>query len=417
MRVTACLTNRPAARRATFILNAGFNVRIMHRGDRKPLRYALRDDNIRGATVGEGLIYVARDSIRPDEPLCVEYLGAFPVYAVDSGAFAFTDSKGFIAFNGRTLRAAEQTKWYPIPYDSAAGPQAYEAMTYDIDVRCDDCRGIYLNGSTPQAGPWARFRSAVPVSLLLFAGEITWSSVGSTVAINSPLPDRSLRTISTMVDSIGGYYARFIGIPYGQPIVFLTHRIIENNPRRRWGFVTYPTAAFSGDGLAALLGDDGSIAPFAWGYLGHEMAHYYFGTLAHPTGLLWGLTEAFAEYLGLKVVRRELGDSAFRERIAPYLAHWAQDSTSIPLDSVVSASEISGQYLYELGPVALLTLETLVGERTMGGFLRTMVSQPNPRWDYTLMRDTALRSGVSTAAWSQFEDRCVRRTARTRCGR
>ena len=129
-------------------------------------------------------------------------------------------------------------------------------MTYDLDVRCDDCRGIYVNGSVPQSGPRARFRSTDPVSLLLFAGEITWSTVGSTVVINSPLPERSVRTISTMVDSIGAYFARFIGLAYGKPIVFLTHSIIENNPRRRWGFVTYPTIAFSGvrrnDGVVKL---------------------------------------------------------------------------------------------------------------------------------------------------------------------
>jgi hypothetical protein len=415
MRVAACLTNRPAARRVTFILNAGFNVRIMHRGDRKPLRYLLRDDNIRATTVGEGLTYVLRDSVRPEVPLCVEYVGAFPVFAIDSGAFAFTDYKGFIAFNGKTVRAAEQTKWYPIPYDSTLGPQAFEAMTYDVEIRCDDCRGIYVNGSTPQPGPRALFHSAVPVSLLLFAGEITWNSVGSTVVINSPLPERSVRAISTMVDSIGAYYARFIGIAYGQPIVFLTHRVIENNPRRRWGFVTYPTVAFSGDGLAGLLGEDGRIAPFAWSYLGHEMAHYYFGALSHPTGPLAGLTESFAEYLSLKIVRRQLGDSAVRDRIAPFLAHWAQDSTSVPLDSVVSAGELSDRYLYEFAPVALLTLDRLVGERTMSAFLRAMVSQPSPLWDYTLLRETALRSGVSARIWSQFEDRCVHREARRRC--
>jgi hypothetical protein len=417
MRVAACLTNRPPTRRAALILNAGFNVRIMHRGDGKPLRYVLRDDNVKSTTIGEGLIYTVRDSIGPDKPLCVEYVGGFPVFAIDSGAFAFTDYKGFIAFNGRTVRAAEQTKWYPIPYDSTLGPRAFEAVTYDLDVRCDDCRGIYVNGSAPQRGPRATFRSTDPVSLLLFAGEITWTTVGFTVVINNPLPERAVRTISTMVDSIGAYYARFIGVPYGKPIVFLTHRIIENNPRRRWGFVTYPTIAFSGDGLAGLLTDDGQIAPFAWGYMGHEMAHYYFGTLSHPAGPLNGLTESFAEYLALKLVRRQLGDSAFKERIRPYLADWMQDSTSAPLDSVVSATEVSERYLYEFGPIALLTLDAMVGERTMSAFLRALVSQPSPRWDYAALRAAALKSGVSLGTWTQFEEQCVHREARVSCGR
>ncbi len=417
MRVAACLTNRPAARRPTFILNAGFNVRIVHRGDGKPLRYLLRDDNIEATTIGEGLTYTARDSIGPNQPLCVEYVGAFPVFAIDSGAFAFTDYKGFIAFNGKTVRAAEQTKWYPIPYDSVLGPRAFEAMTYDLDVRCDDCRGIYVNGSVPQSGPRARFRSTDPVSLLLFAGEITWSTVGSTVVINSPLPERSVRTISTMVDSIGAYFARFIGLAYGKPIVFLTHSIIENNPRRRWGFVTYPTIAFSGDGLAGLLTDDAQVAPFAWGYMGHEMAHYYFGTLSHPGGPLNGLTESFAEYLALKLVRRQLGDSAFRARITPYLADWMQDSASVALDSVVSATEVSDKYLYEFGPIALLTLDAMVGERTMSAFLRSLLSQASPRWDYAVLREAALKSGVSSGTWSRFEEQCVQREARKRCGR
>jgi hypothetical protein len=50
---------------------------------------------------------------------------------------SFIDFKGIIAFNGKTLRAAEQSKWYPVLYD-AANDRLIEAYTYSITVNINN---------------------------------------------------------------------------------------------------------------------------------------------------------------------------------------------------------------------------------------------------------------------------------------
>jgi hypothetical protein len=56
-------------------------LREVHKGIRegrdshlgRPLRYILRDDNARFATVGEGLVYTMRDTLAASDSLCVDY--------------------------------------------------------------------------------------------------------------------------------------------------------------------------------------------------------------------------------------------------------------------------------------------------------------------------------------------------------
>jgi hypothetical protein len=74
-----------------------------------------------GRMIGEGLLYTVVEPPEEIESLCVRYTGAYPVYRVDEGEGSTHDFKGVIAFNGRTLRATEQSKWYPVLYDPSTG--------------------------------------------------------------------------------------------------------------------------------------------------------------------------------------------------------------------------------------------------------------------------------------------------------
>lgn len=404
----ACLTDRPAQRRATLILNAGLNVRAIHSGDGRARRYLLRDDNVRAATVGEALVYTLRDTLAPSDSLCIDYVGMFPVYDGVGRNFAAADYKGFIAFNGRTVRAAEQSKWYPMLYDSTLGPRAHEAVRYRATVVCADCESVYMNGDTPKAGPSAAFASSEPVSMLLFAGSYNWQAFDGSFFLNATLSDGDMATIVSVVDSVKHYLAGFVGVPYGQPIVFINHSIIENNQRRQWGFVTYPTIAFSNDGLKLFVNDTtGRATDFTWGYLGHEMAHYYFGTLLHPAGPLGSLMESMAEYHALTVVRHFQGDSAFHERLAPYVRRLRGDTAGVRLDAIRDAAQVTDAYWYELVPAMLVGLEAIVGAPAMRAFIGTLVRRRDSDWNYDLLRAAALESGISAEAWSRFEQRCV----------
>jgi hypothetical protein len=406
----ACLTRLPAHRRYAFILHRGLNIKSIRNGAGRLLRYQGYEN---GRFVGEGVVYTVMDSVAATDSLCIEYGGAYPVYAVDRQDFSTQDYKGFIAFNGRTVRAAEQSKWYPILYDAARGARAYEAVTYDGTVRCPDCKAIYVNGDEPRAGPEAQFRSPRAVALLLFAGDFDTKRQGGLTLLNATryqVAPRSLERLAAVVDSIRAYYERWLSVPYGQPLVFLQHTITEDNARRRWGFVTYPTIAFSNDGFAGFVNDTtGAIAPFVWPYLGHEMAHYYFGTLIPGQGpYYWFLIESLAEYLGLQTLRQFQGDSAFRARIGPYARRALADTTSVSFDRITSADQLHDRYRYEYAPLLLVALEESIGAQAMRTLLGALLGEPGRAWDYAQLRAAALAAGVPAAAWQEFEERCVR---------
>ena len=406
----ACVSRLPPMRRYEFILHRGLNIRSIRDETGKMLRYEGYEG---GRFVGEGVVYTVVDSVASAGSLCVEYMGAFPVYAVESGDFNTHDYKGFIAFNGRTVRAAEQSKWYPILYDSVRGTRAYEAVTYQATVQCSECARIYLNGDAPRDGSTAEFASSRPVQLLLFAGDFTVDRLPGLTVLNATqydVPRQSVERLAAVVDSIRGFYEQWLGIPYGQPLVFLQHTIIENSPKRRWGFVTYPTIALSNDGVAAFVdADHGAVASFVWPYLGHEMAHYYFGTLNTGQGpYFWFLVESLAEYLALQTVRQFQGDSAFDARLAEYSRNASTDTLSVPFDQISRPEQIHDRYRYQYGPLLMVALEERVGIDAMRGLLGAMVQRPEQVWDYVAIRNTMIDAGVSAAAWQEFEESCIR---------
>lgn len=405
----ACLSRLPELHRYEFVLHRGLNIKSIQNGAGTLLRYT---GDFGGRFIGEGVRYTVVDSVAPTDSLCVEYVGAFPVYAVDRGDFSIGDNKGRIAFNGRTVRASEQSKWYPILYDSTHGTRAHEAVTYRASVVCTDCRDIYLNGDQPKAGPEAEFRSDRPVPMLLFAGDFHTDRLPGLTVINATpheLSPRSLELLAGVVDSVRVYYETWLDAPYGAPLVFVQHTITENNPERHWGFVTYPTIAFSNEGFAAFVdASAGVVAPLLWPYLGHEIAHYYFGTIVRGRGpYSWFLVESLAEYLGLRIVRHYQGDSEFRDRIATYAEHALADTTSVPFHLITAADQIHERYRYEYAPLLLVALEDAAGDEAMRGLIRSILRQPDRPWDYQAFREAALAAGVSQTTWQDFEARCV----------
>jgi len=112
------------------LLNKGFNIKAIKDSANQTLKYS---GFYGGAMRGEGLTYAPlyKDStlINPVK-LHITYTGAFPIY---TDTLNFIDFKGLIAFNGKTMRATDQSKWYPIIYDIKNDRQI-EQMTFDIQL-------------------------------------------------------------------------------------------------------------------------------------------------------------------------------------------------------------------------------------------------------------------------------------------
>lgn len=403
-----CVSKLPAQDSVHFLLNRGLNIKSIRDAHGRRLRYA---GYFGGSIVGEGLQYTVRDSADSSRTLCISYTGAFPVYDVRAGDFNTYDFKGAIAFNGRTLRAAEQAKWYPVMWDPKAD-RSHENVTYHLRVRCPACATIYVNGSPPRPGPEAEFRSAEPQGALLFAGDYAARQVGGALYLNSDIAPEAARALSGAVGNIGRFYERFLAVPYGDTIVFLEHQPLERyEGPRSWAFVTWPTVAFAGARISDFVETAAGpprLKPWVWGFLAHEMAHFYFTQGSGPYKQFFG--ESVAEYLALRATRRFVGDTAYHARLKAYHQEVVKGPAPLPLDRLAERpSAADDRYRYRYGPLLLVALEREVGAQRMGRLLHAILTAPaGEAREYALLRRAALEAGVPGAVWQRWEARCVR---------
>jgi hypothetical protein len=411
-----CLSGLPELSSYTFVLNKGLNIHSIRDAAGKALGYDGYED---GKMVGEGLLYTLQDSLPAPRTLCVRYTGAFPVY---DGTFNLFDFKGYIAFNGKTLRAAEQSKWYPILYDPAS-ERLSERVSYRLRVRCPACASVYVNGSRPGhpagAGSEVELTAASPYALLLLAGDFTFREMDGTLFLNSDISETAARQLGAGIATIQRFYEGYLSIPYGGKLVLMEHRPVrEMKPKSGWAFVTYPTFAFAGIRLGDMVDPkSGELTTEALGFIGHEAGHYYFGSLLEPAGPYhWFFLESMAEFLSLKLVENVAGEEAYRKRVAELVENLAGASSLTPLDRVDEKTSLDESWRYLYGPLLLVALEREIGKEKMGSLLAAVVTAPATEVrDYAMLRRTALRLGVPEAAWQRFEQGCVRAEAQAAC--
>lgn len=407
-----CLSNLPAQDTLRFLLHKGLNVRHVRTPAGGPLASS---GHIGLQPVGVALQYTV--AAPETDALCVAYTGAYPVYTDQSAPL---DASEFIAFNGRTVRAPSGTAWYPTLYDPASDRQFGE-VTYDLDVQCDGCAGVYMNGAPPQPGPVARLVSDQPRDLLLYAGEVEAREVAGTLFLNSDITEGDARTLGRKVDEVKRYYEDALGLPYGDTVVFMEFEPVEYfPPERNWAFVVWPTLAWANVDLGAFARalDDDQPAPWIWATLGHEMAHYYFGTLVSPVGpYAQFFKESIPEYLAYGMIRRAVGEEALRNRVRAHFQEVLNGPDLTPLDQITPEKPVGGnRYRYRYGPLLLLALEREVGEDRMHRLITALLTSPDgARLDYGSLRAAARAAGVPDDTWRRYEEACVRPSARESC--
>lgn len=393
------LSRLPPLANARLWLHTGLNVEAFR--DSTGRRILAQRRTYAPDTTEEAWQYQLLDAHNQPRPLprCLRlrYAGAFPVQADSSQYPDRGDDKGRLAFNGTTVRATEQTAWYPVLYNRALD-QEISAYTYDLEVSCADCQTLYLNGSAPAAGPVQRLVSTTPVALVLFAGNYPVQRFAGGWLLNSTLTTGQAATFGGFVDRVRGYYERQLGLPYRQELAFLNSTPVSR--RDGWLFVTFPTIAtvgwhqdvstlFRGETLA-----DSALLP----YLSHEFGHYYFGTLLQPNAALRNFfLEGTTEYLALKATQRQLGPKPYREKLAEYRRRLLRHGDFKALGAIGQASELDDAYRYVAVPLQLLALEQLVGEKPIWRWLRAVVQAAPPRTDYAFLLASLRQSGLREA--------------------
>lgn len=399
-----CVSNLPNASKGSFVLNAGLNVARVTDGDGRPAGF---DGWYDPGVDGEARIYTLAE---PAAMLCVQYVGAFPLYPKHD---APTDFKGLMAFNGDSARFTEQSAWLPQAFDPKARVRSSESR-YDLQVDCSGCRFLYLNGSPAIEGAQGRFRSDNARPILLFGGSGPITRTAQVTILNESLPPAKVEALSSTVQKIADVHSRYMGVPLVDRPTFLRMVTLNQIERDRegseWGFATWPTIAMSGSvgNVADSLLADGDNAERRVQYIAHEMGHYYFGTLNRPQSpYFWVLLESSAEFLSIKALREISGDAAADRYIARLQS--AIDTQEKPLpafDAIDGSSDLGEMYRYVYAPLLLLSLEKQVGEAKMQAFMRGLLAAPSPR-SWAELQTIALKAGIDTKAWEHWRASCV----------
>jgi len=309
-------SNLPKLKNYSIWLNTGLNLRYFRDGEDKfnygNIKYYDEEKS------SEAFQYYFPDKDNKDrflpEKFKINYVGKFPVISDTLKASNRGDWKGNIAFNGKSIRASEQTAWYPILYDIENDVELNK-VTYDIKINCIDCESIYLNGSSPIKGKTVNFKSDKPISMMLFAGIFDFTKNNHTYFINTELNSEQEKVLGSWTDKIVNFYENKFKIPYENSVTYLYTTPISK--KNAWMFVTYPTIVIIGQEKYNVksyfapntnkLKDNSNIEYFA-----HELGHYYFGTVIVPNSeLRWVFLEGLTEYLALQTVKEVLGEESY----------------------------------------------------------------------------------------------------------
>lgn len=420
LRGDVCLSRLPSQQTYSFLLNRGLNIReVRDAASGHPLDFEGYYDAV---GVGDATRYTITSSIGA-EGFCVRYLGAFPVYDVDNGERSVNDWKGQITFDGRTVRAAEQTRFYPVVEDPVGGAPL-EDVSYRLDVSCAECTSLYVSGSTPTAGPQATFVSDLPRPLLLYAGTFPFETVKGVHFVGADVSPEDAALVQAGMQTIAEAHEAYLGVPYADGPVFLSFAAVSRERqlgRSSWAFVTWPTVAMDGRVPFSVLMDSTRgrrvFSPDKVDWMSHEMAHYYFGTRYAPRGpLQWFLLESVAEFMSLKALRVLRGDSTYAAMLRSHYEDAVAGGLVVPLDSVREAEWIGGNYRYHLGPLLLVALESYVGEEIVRDVLAGLVTEPpTAEMDYAGFRARLRMAGAAEEALSRFEAACLVRSAEAGC--
>jgi hypothetical protein len=412
-----CISGNVAAGAENFVLNRGLNIR-----------------SVTDAATGELIEFDRADTPRSNDAMkyeldhpvsaagfCVDYVGAFPVYHVDAGEGGASDWKGLIAFDGRSVRATDQTRFYPVVVDTKSGAEI-DSMRYSVRVRCNGCRTIYMNGSAPAPGPVAQLASALPRQLFLYAGNFPARTLAGAHFVGVPVTTAEAKALSDDMRAIGLVHQDYLQFPFGDTASFLSFASVARSHKIGkiyFQFVVWPTIAMDGrvPFKTLLSPETGHMLPDSKRYLAHEAGHYYFGTLYQPHGpLRWFLLESTAEFLSMKYVRRTQGEEAFRKLWDDHVSDAVKLADLIPLDRVTDPEQIGDKYRYQLGPLLLFELERYVGAQTVRRALTDLVRErPSAETDYKLFADRLINAGARRKGLDAFARDCLVPQVGTNC--
>ncbi|WP_316735850.1 hypothetical protein [Pedobacter aquatilis] len=389
------VSNMPRLKNYFFRLNSGMNIRYIKNAEPNmlPLAYekSLKDTLSSGESsayyipswseFGKYLPYTVR----------FNYVGMYPVITDTSSV---SDWRGNIAFNGTSLRVdGLQSAWYPILYD-AKTDKRYEKVTYDLNINCNDCKVIYLNGNNPVNGTSAVLKSNSPQDITMFAGDFKSTVINDKYFLNSDADDVVLNDLEKELHSYQEYLQKKLNIPYKGKTVYIQTTPVSKNDS--WLFVSYPSIIKVGweDGMKSF--QDKNNRPYFLHYMAHELSHYYFGTVRSFNSEIGDMiSEGFAEFLAMRITRDFMGDSVYQENLKLKVRSM-RNLTPVPVGKILSKADYKNRelYSYYYSPLLFSAIEKEIGEYKMWKWMSLLLQLPTVKTNYIFFGKT-LREAVA----------------------
>lgn len=393
------LTNIPNLEDYRILLNKGMNIKYFKDSNNQLIDYEGHYD---GKIQGEGLEYKLNTEKKfLPENFKIVYKGAFPIYQNEFGAF---DYKGIIAFNGETLRATEQTKWYPVIYD-VLNDKLINSYTYDLNITIKGGSTVFVNGSAPRKEENAHFVSNKAYPLLLFAGNYDFIENNGNYILNTSVTNENSEKVFKNIELIKSNYSKKLGIEFTDNIYLINHRAI--NKRREgssWGFNTYPTFAFTNLNFDNMLNENGRFNNITFKYFGHEFGHNYFGNNVLSGRLSWFWLESFAEYLSYTITEDECGTDFLKEVLINQINSISEEDNFIPLTVIKNRDEIGEKYRYILAPLMLKCFEDNFGREKMNTTIKYLLEfAQKETLTLEIWKKSAIKSGIENEEFNKFE--------------
>jgi hypothetical protein len=310
------------------------------------------------------------------------------MYPVITDTTSVADWRGNIAFNGTTLRAdGIQSAWCPILYDIKTDSR-YEKVTYDLDVTCNDCNVIYVNGSQPISGTHAKVTSNTSQDLTMFVGDFRSVSINGSYFLNPDADDQQLTELEKTLHSYQNYLEKKLSIPYkGKPVYIQTTPVSKNNS---WLFASYPTIVKVGwdEGMKSFASKSNGTGFMQ--YMAHELAHYYFGTFRTFNSELGDMiSEGFAEFLALHITRTLISDSLYREKLQSKVRAM-RNLNPTPIAKVRSKTDYNNRelYVYYYAPLIFSAIEREIGDEKMWEWIKALLQSPAVMTNYIFLEQT-----------------------------
>ena len=405
IKCTFTLSKIPKIERYSILLNKGMNITYFKDAKGQLIDYNGYYD---GTMEGEAIAYTLGSSASSPKKIpstfFIDYVGAFPVYKNEYNSFDF---KGNIAINEKTLRAAEQTKWYPVLYDKK-NDKVIHSYTYDLHIKTKDSNTVFINGSAPRNGTEMQLRSTKAHPLLLFMGDYNYISYKGDYILNSDISEETSKFIFKNIEKIKNYYATRLEMAFTDHIYILNHESVNKRKKgSSWGFNTYPTFAFTGLNFKDLVSEKNRFSEGTLKFFGHEFGHNYFGNNVMSGPLSWFWSESFAEYLSFGVAI-DLGSESFLKDVLLYHANVVKEGTFIPLSKIKMKNEVGEKYRYSLGALLLQCFEDAFGKKHMNAMIKTLLQNAaSETLTLYTFKKAALKSGIDTRAYEQFHNRYI----------